>query len=112
MTPEKNSTAQPLHPASLSKRMLIGAGIALALIALFLLPIRDPDPEWGPFWVVRPFLIVPLAGAMGALCSHILDSMRYRYGWNKILTIIVSILIYIIGLWMGVVLGLHGTLWN
>jgi hypothetical protein len=37
MTQQNNVTQQPIHSASLVKRMLQGAGIALTLITLFLL---------------------------------------------------------------------------
>lgn len=33
-------------------------------------------------------------------------------GLNKIAATILSVIIFIIGLWMGIVLGLDGTLWD
>ncbi len=92
--------------------MLIGAGIALAAISLFLFPIKDPNPAWGKFWMVRPLIIVPLAGAAGGALFHIITTMSTQKGWKKILVIIGCILIYIIGLWMGTVLGLDSTLFD
>ena len=45
MTHTNNSTAQP-HTVPLVKRMLVGAGIGLLMISLFLLPGEEPNPEW------------------------------------------------------------------
>jgi hypothetical protein len=41
-----------------------------------------------------------------------MDHFRARGGWIKIVANIVSLLGFIIALWMGTVLGLDGTLWN
>ena len=109
MTQTNNPTSQP---ASLSKRMILGAGIGLLLIAFFLLTADEPDPAWGKFWMIRPLIITPFAGAMGGLCNHLLLRYYFLIGMNKTVAWIVSIIIFIIGLWMGIVLGLDGTLWD
>jgi hypothetical protein len=96
------------RPVTLGKRMFIGAGIGLVLISLFLFP-TEGRPEWGKFWMVRPLVVVPLAGAMGGLCSYYLMN---RLSLNKILASILSALIFFFGLWIGTVLGLDGTLWD
>ncbi len=63
MTQSSNLTSQP-HQISLVKRMLAGAGMGLLLISLFLLSAGEPNPEWGKQWIIRPLIIVPLAGAL------------------------------------------------
>jgi hypothetical protein len=112
MTQNSNVTTQPIPPGSLGKRMLVGAGIGLLLISLFLSGVKNPNPEWGKFWMIRPLIIVPLAGAMGGLCNYYLVHFHDRFGVNKPVAIIASVLVFIIGLWLGFVLGLEGTLWN
>jgi H+/Cl- antiporter ClcA len=113
MTLSSNLTTQPVQPASLIKKMLIGAGIALLLISIFLYGVKHPQPEWGPYWMIRPLIMMTLAGATGGLVFYFLNNhFTYQDGWKKALAIVASILIYIIGLWMGFVLGLDGTLWN
>jgi len=107
-----NLVTIPTQPVSLGKRMLIGGGIALVLIALFLIPIKHTNPEWGKFWMVRPFIIVPLAGAVGGAVSYYLNIIGTQRGWYKLAIIAFSLIVYIVGLWMGTVLGLVGTLWN
>lgn len=103
---------QLITPALLGKRMLLGAGIAFILILVFLLPIRDPKPEWGRLWMMRPLIIVPLAGAAGGAFYYFMEYLSYMGGWRKVLATVVSLLVYIIGLWLGTVLGLAGTLWH
>ncbi|MBD2757437.1 potassium transporter KefB [Spirosoma validum] len=112
MTHRTNLTTQPIQPASLGKRMVVGAGIGLILIALFLSGVKDPNPAWGKLWMIRPLIIVPLAGAMGGLCNYFIIRFRNQVGVNKAIAVIVSGLVFIIGLWLGMVLGLDGTLWD
>ncbi len=112
MVEKHNLIASPFHFSSFAKPMLIGAGIALALIALFLLPINNPDPSWPKYWMVRPFIIVPLAGAAGGAFYAFLRPMRQQGGWVMVAGYVLSLIVFIIGLWLGTVLGLDGTLWD
>jgi hypothetical protein len=112
MTQTHNLKTQPVHPVSLSKIMLLGAGIALMLIAIFLSGAGEPNPEWGKFWMIRPLIVVPAAGAAGGLFYYLMDHLRYQGGWKKVLGTVLSVLVYLFGLWIGTILGLAGTLWN
>ena len=98
--------------SSLSKRMLIGAAIGLAVISFFVLSANGGNPEWGRFWMIRPLVVVPFAGAMGGLVSYFMAQLADINGWNKILVTVFSAIVFIIGLWMGIVLGLDGTMWH
>ncbi len=102
----------PVNPAAFVKPMLIGAGIALALIALFLSGVDDPNPAWPEFWMVRPLIIVPLAGAAGGAFFAFMRPLREKGGWMTAFAYVLCIVVFIIGLWMVSVLGLDGTLWN
>ena len=110
MTNESTTTSQ-LKP-TLKTRMLIGATIGLAVICFFILPVGKGNPDWGRFWMIRPLIVVPFAGAMGGLVSYFMAQLAELNGWNKILISILTAIICIIGLWMGIVLGLNGTMWN
>ncbi|OUJ74063.1 potassium transporter KefB [Hymenobacter crusticola] len=107
-----NQFQQPLHAASLGKRALQGAAIALVLIAVFLLNAGAPDPRWPKFWMIRPLLVVPAAGAVGGIFYYFMDYLRYQGGWKKAVAILASLLVYLVGLWVGTVLGLVGTMWD
>jgi ABC-type dipeptide/oligopeptide/nickel transport system permease subunit len=98
--------------SSLGKRMLVGAAIGLALISFFLISAGEPNPEWGKYWRIRPLILVPFAGAMGGLCNYILIRFHQQFGVHKAIAIILSLIIFIIGLWLGTVLGLDGTYWD
>lgn len=111
MTQTDNSTSQP-NQASSGKRMLVGAWIGLLLISLFLLSADEPDPAWGKGWMIRPLIIVPLAGAIGGLCNYFIIRFHSQFGINKIIAMILSVIVFIFGLWVGAVLGLDGTMWN
>lgn len=112
MTSTNYSNSESINTAHLGKKMLIGALPALLLISLFLLGAGEGDPAWGEYWMVRPLLIVPAAGATGGAFYYFMDHMASQLGWNKTLIVILSLVVYIIGLWLGFVLGLDGTYWN
>src|SRR3954470_5741677 len=109
MTQETNLRTQPDYSASLGKRMLLGAMIALILIVIFLLQVREANPAWGNLRMIKPLIIVPLAGAAGGVFYYLMDHLRYKRGWKKAVAIILSLIGYIVVLWIGTVLGLDGT---
>lgn len=104
--------AESTHKGALSKRMLAGAGIGLLLICLFLSSAGHPNPFWPKLWILRPLIIVPFAGAIAGLCNYYLVYFHNIMGVNKTVAMILSVVIFIIGLWLGIVLGLNGTYWN
>ena len=112
MTQANNLPAKPNYPASLNLRVLQGALVGLVLILFFILQVRHPRPEWGRFWMIQPLVVTPLAGAMVGLYFHLMRYFRDQEGWKKALGITFTLIGCFIGLWMGIVLGLSGTLWN
>lgn len=109
---QKGYVAQNSKQLSLGTRMLIGAGIGLIMISLFLLSAGASNPEWGKLWQLRPLIIVPLAGAIGGLVNYLILKYHHVLGLHKIIAMILSIVVFIVGLWLGSVLGLAGTMWN
>ena len=103
---------QPAQRSTAGKRMLQGAGIALILISLFLLGAGEPNPEWPKFWMLKPLLVVTTAGALGGLFVYNMDPLRSLGGWRKILAILISLLVYLVVLWLSAALGLNGTMWD
>ncbi len=112
MTQTNSPTTPTINWPSLGIKMLIGAVIGLILITLFLFGDETPDPAWGKYYFIRPMIIVPLAGATGGAFYYLMERMRSQLGWNHTLTIFLSLLVFIVGLWLGSVLGLDGTYWN
>ncbi|MGV3539360.1 MAG: potassium transporter KefB [Rufibacter sp.] len=111
MSQEHNPTAMPTHSISFIKPVLVGAGIAFLVISFFVFGADYTKPEWGEFWRIKPLVVTPLAGALGGACYAFLKYQSSR-GLNKTLALILGVLIYVIGLWMGVVVGLDGTMWD
>jgi len=112
LTQKNNLTEQPGNDVSFAKPMLIGAGIAFILISVFLFSVDHPKPEWGKFWMVKPMIMVPFAGAMGGLFYYFMNYLSSTQGFNKTVAILLSFIVYIVGLWLGSVLGLNGTMWD
>jgi len=106
-----NSATQPNQNLSLAKPILIGALIAFLVISVFVFGVDNANPAWGKYWMIRPLIITPLAGAMGGAFYAFMNYQAER-GFNRTLAILLSLVVFIIGLWLGVVLGLKGTMWN
>ncbi len=94
------------------RRAIIGAIIGLVFISLFLVKGGEGDPSWPQYWWIRPLVVVPAAGAAGGIFWHILAPMRALGGWKSVTGFILSVLGFIVCLWLGSVAGLDGTYWD
>ncbi len=103
-------TTEPDQQRSLAAPMLIGAGIGL-LVILFFVTSANGDHDWGRYWMIRPLIIAPMAGAMGGAFYYLMDQLSRR-GLNKTLALVLSVIVFVVGLWLGIVLGLDGTMWD
>ena len=116
MTQRNDMAAQPYYTDALCKPLLIGAGIGFALISIFLLAffinVDTVNPAWPPLWWIRPLAVETIAGGAGGIFYYIMTRITQRGSWKRVLGIIFSVLVFIIGLWMGFVLGLAGTMWH
>jgi hypothetical protein len=97
---------------SVAKRMLLGALTGFIIIAFFVFSVDDPDPDWGERWRIRPLLVTPLAGAFGILSFYLKDFVRPKGSFVNLLLALFSLLAFFVTLWLGIVLGLDGTLWD
>lgn len=96
----------------LIRALVFGALPALAFISFFLMTAGEPDPQWSPYWRIRPLLVVPLAGMAGGVLWWMLTIWRARSGAIGIIARIMGVLGYLVAVWMGLVLGLVGTYWH
>ena len=112
MTPINEYPNQPIHPVSASKRMLQGAAIGLILISFFLIGGQQANPEWSKVWMLKPLLMVSAAGALGGLFFYNMDHLRAQGGWREPFALVLSLMVYIVVLWLGIALGLNGTMWD
>ncbi|MCY2687338.1 hypothetical protein [Salinimicrobium sp. TH3] len=98
--------------AALSRRILIGAAFAFVLITLFVMGVDNPDPEWPKYWKIRPIVVTSIAGGIGGAFADFMHLMRREGGIYRGLGIVLSLVGYVVILWLGSVFGLAGTLWN
>ena len=109
---QRNRLMPPSSLLALAARPIyIGAAIGFVLIILYL-AVSTPDPLWGKLWMIKPLLIVPVAGALGGAFYYLMDILSGVGILNRKLAVLLSLTVYIIGLFLGAVLGLDGTLWN
>jgi hypothetical protein len=112
MNAKTQFTTRALFTSALRKRMLLGAGIGLVMISFFVIGTGKGNPAWGDYWRVKPLLLTPFLGAIIGACFDVTEPLRRIEGWLGKLFFILSLLGYFIGLWMALVLGSAGTMWN
>ncbi len=96
----------------LIKRMLLGAFLGLIIVSFFLFSVEEPNPNWGKFWMIRPLIILPLAGALGSLFFYSVVFISSQNRWKKVIALVLSLIVFFIALWLGAVVGFAGTLWD
>ena len=99
-------------PKFLLQGALAGLFIGFFLVTLFLWKADPPKPEWGDYWQIRPFIIVPLASALGGFMALFLITRPNTSIAAKLGLIVLALVGYIVALWMGIVLGFDGTHWD
>jgi uncharacterized membrane protein len=112
MAETKQFTTRPFFTNALGKRMLLGAGIGLLMISFFVIGAGKGNPAWGECWRVKPLLLTPFLGALIGGCYDVTEPLRRLDSWLGRLFLTLSLMGYLIGLWMALVLGLAGTMWN
>lgn len=112
MNQKNNFIVERVNPKILTRSMLVGTAIGLAIISFFLISVDRPHPEWGSLWMLKPLIITPLSGAFAGLAFYTLNFLIPKSGWKNALAFIFSLIVGFIALWLGIVLGLNGTLWN
>lgn len=103
-----NSLEPIIFNPKLGKRALIGATIAVSFILLFIatsLIAKEGELAFG-LWVLLPMFTVSVGGACGGIFYHIMDILRLRGTWQKIVANIISFFVYIIGCWMSLIIAL------
>jgi hypothetical protein len=101
-----------IKPKSVILRMMLGAGIALVIISFLVFNVNTPPPEWGQYWKIRPLIFTPIVGAFGILSFYLKDFIRPQSDVKSVILFIISLILFLISLWMGVIIGLVGTMWN
>lgn len=113
MTQGNNLTVRPIHPGVLRKNIFVGYGIGLIAISFFVLSAHNPTPAaWGSLWMIKPLILTPLAGASGGAYYYFTRHFFYQDGWKKPMGVVLGVLGFTIAIWMGIVLGLNGTMWD
>ncbi len=111
MTTTQTSILGSINKSSLIRSMLIGASIGICATLFFIIG-AESQPHWPNLWQIRPLIITPLAGAIGGgLCYAAIRFLR-RERFNSAIAISLILIGYLITLWLGIVLGLDGTLWD
>lgn len=111
MTQKETFNTQSIDRTNLMKSIGIGAGIALIAILFFVVG-AESQPHWPQHWQIRPLIVTPLAGAFGGGLFYLAKQLLQGAGLNKVAALFLCAIGYVIVLWLGIVLGLDGTMWD
>ncbi|MDA3614427.1 LrgB family protein [Polluticaenibacter yanchengensis] len=101
-----------ISAATIAKTMLTGLVTGLVIISLFVFTVNNPKPEWGNNWRMQPLLLTPLVVAFGSLVFFANRIFQPQNKTVKTLLLIGSIIAFVFSIWIGIIIGLNGTLWN
>ncbi|MBD3581207.1 potassium transporter KefB [Flavobacterium selenitireducens] len=105
-------TSNQIEPRRFALFALAGAVVALGVISLFVFGADNPNPDWPANWKVKPLLLTPVAGAVGGAFFYFMTCVKAPSQALRILRSVVGILGFVVALWIGIVLGLNGTMWD
>lgn len=108
MTQPNNPVSQPSQDWQIKPMLL---GVAIGLIAFFFFSRGESKPEWGTLWKIRPFVVLLLSGVFWGVCYNFLLRQKFL-PMSKAATVILGLLGLFIGMWMGIVVGFDGTMWD
>jgi len=112
MNQKNNLLMQQVNPKALIKSVLIGAVIGLSIISFFLISADRPHPEWGSLWMLKPLIVTPMAGAFAGLAFYSIHLVMAKGGWKNVAAFVLSLMVAFVAIWLGIVLGLSGTMWH
>lgn len=96
----------------LSFRMMIGC-FSYFMVALFFITSVDiPNPIWPACWYVKPLIVLPINGLLCGLVTYIISKVIKGSNTLNFFSMLLQTLSFIVMLWLSIVLGFHGTLWN
>lgn len=105
-----------IHPqitlTSIVTKMLVGAVIGFIVISLFVFGVDNPNPAWGENWRLRPLVVTPLVSALATQALFLKYMIRFETKIMNDLLYLFSFVLVFIGLWLGIILGLDGTMWD
>lgn len=93
-------------------RSIIGGTIGLILTSTFLISAGKGDPTWPDLWFIRPLLVVTIATTISGAYTYIVERAFLKNGWNIAIAYIISLVVYMISLWLSFVVGFNGTYWH
>ena len=93
---------------TLLQRALQGATIAFVLIVTLIIAVSGKDPDY-ELWMLVPISTVSFGGACGGVFFFVMELLRINYRWKKFWVTALSVLVYIVGLYLSLVLGLAFT---
>jgi len=94
------------------KAFITGSGISLLITSAYILSVQYPKASWGTYWQIRPLIVGPLIAGLGMLTTFLILKYLSSRQVSKVFAYPFAVLIFILSLWISMVLGFKGTLWN
>ena len=112
MTKQTSFKERKIFTNLLSSRMLLTGGIGLVVVSVFVIGAGKGEQAWGHYWQIKPLLLTPLLSAIIGLLYDLTEPLRKLKGIIGIVFSILSVLAVLVGIFISLVLGLNGTMWD
>jgi Na+/H+ antiporter NhaD/arsenite permease-like protein len=99
----ENQLQRNMHAASIGKRALQGATIAVVLLTVFFLGAEAP-PEAR---LLLPLAAVALSGACNGVFYFLMDRLRHQGVWQKVVANVICVLVFFFSTWLCLVFALY-----
>lgn len=94
------------HPANLAKHTFRGAALAFGLVSLWIVSILIAGATSIGASFLVPLGMATIGGSCGGVFYSFMDYLRYQAGWKKTMANVVSVMVYVVGVYLSLVLGL------
>jgi hypothetical protein len=98
----ENQLQRNTHAASIGKRALQGATIAVILLTVFFLG-AEARPE---VRLLLPMGAVAISGACNGVFYYLMDRMRQQGSWQKLVANVICVVVFFFSTWLSLVFAL------
>lgn len=101
----QNTSQQPSFLRSLTRSALLGASLAFLPAVFFIVLFGGISFEYG--WLgLLPALTMPIAGTTVGMLYGILNYLRIREEWNKVLIDTMCAFAFVVAIWLSLIFAL------
>ena len=100
------------YKRSFIKIVLLGFALGLFIASMLIHNVSFPKLSWGPNWYIKPMLVLSFVASIGSIPFYFANQYEASNHSKKILAYLGATLFLLFFIWIGIILGFDGTIWN